>query len=89
MPNPILGLVLVPQSFTVPPAANAAALDTAITAQMNVLSKLQVNLNGGTPVAGSVQQGTIQISEYTCIIDSTDVVTFTAMITWMGYIQQS
>ena len=81
-------VTLMQQSYTVPPAANAGALDSAIASKINTLSKAYQQ--PGDPIAaGVIVPNSILITGFTVIITSADVITYTAQIVWYQYVMQS
>jgi hypothetical protein len=83
-----LGLVLMQTTFTVPPANTPQALDAAIAAQINTVSKKYI-VPGNTPVDGDVVNNSAAVSGFTVIITSADAVTYTAQVSWFQYTMQS
>lgn len=77
--------VSTPKSKTIE-AASAAALDTAVAAQVNTLVQQYVNPKNTGAAAGTVQNGTIVISETLVINTSSNVSTYRATVLWTQWV---
>lgn len=77
--------VFTPKSVTIT-AASAAALDTAVVAQVNTLMQTQLNPKNTGAAVGDVQNGSVIITQAQALITTGNVVTWFANVMWNQWV---
>jgi hypothetical protein len=79
--------IVTPQQMTIT-ASSSSALDTAVLAEVNTLIKQYVNpkQNTGLIASGTVENGSIVVSQTRAVATTNNAVTWYATIQWSQFI---